>query len=261
MYPPENNHNHLAQKEAAAEKSPRCISKFSPMVIRENRSTKSAMKIMGPAKAESTSPERNQTKHSKEPRLPEKTKCSKELQCTRNMRTSADKPPTGIYTKRDVTQTKRIKKPQPAFVDSYNGHKVLLENSGLIPKYIKKKHYGEVPGYLQQQQQHNKDKQSAQEEKEMLMEEQKKQAAMKGISQEEVPAMLKTLMKTWNKLRQDYQKLPFFADTPSKKFCRRKFEASMKQLEREIELMEMFQASRSTVSKGSPAYTNLISAT
>lgn len=64
-------------------------------------------------------------------------------------------------------------------------------------------------------------------------------------------------MKTWNKLRQDYEKLPFFADTAEKKFCRRKFEAAMRQLEREIELMEMFQASRYTASKGSPAYTNL----
>lgn len=74
------------------------------------------------------------------------TKCPKELQCTRNMRTSADKPPTDIYTKRDVTQTKIIKKPQPAFVDSYNGHKVLLENSGLIPKYTKKKVFSEHEG-------------------------------------------------------------------------------------------------------------------
>lgn len=55
--------------------------------------------------------------------------------------TRTDNPPMGIHTKRDFTKSVVVlpKKPEPAFVDSKKGHKQILENSGLIPKYIKKK--------------------------------------------------------------------------------------------------------------------------
>ena len=47
----------------------------------------------------------------------------------------------GIHTKRDFVKTATVvpMKPQPASVDTSKGHKQLLENSGLVPKYIKKK--------------------------------------------------------------------------------------------------------------------------
>lgn len=55
--------------------------------------------------------------------------------------TRADIPPMGIYTKRDFvkTNTAMPMKPQPTYVDTNKGHKELLGNSGLVPKYIKKK--------------------------------------------------------------------------------------------------------------------------
>lgn len=50
-------------------------------------------------------------------------------------------PPMGIHTKRDFLKTATVvpMKPQPTSVDSNKGHKQLLEDSGLVPKYIKKK--------------------------------------------------------------------------------------------------------------------------
>lgn len=47
----------------------------------------------------------------------------------------------GIHTKRDFIKTATAvpMKPQPTSVDTSKGHKQLLENSGLLPKYIKKK--------------------------------------------------------------------------------------------------------------------------
>lgn len=52
-----------------------------------------------------------------------------------------DNPPMGIYTKRDFIKTNTAvpMKPQPTCVDTNKGHKELLENSGLVPKYIKKR--------------------------------------------------------------------------------------------------------------------------
>lgn len=52
-----------------------------------------------------------------------------------------DMPPMGIHTKRDFIKTVTIvpMKPQPTCVDTNKGHKQVLENSGLVPKYIRKK--------------------------------------------------------------------------------------------------------------------------
>lgn len=52
-----------------------------------------------------------------------------------------DNPPMGIHTKRDFIKTAAVvpMKPEPTCVDTNKGHKQRLENSGLVPKYIKKK--------------------------------------------------------------------------------------------------------------------------
>ena len=42
------------------------------------------------------------------------------------------------------------KKPVPKYVDTNTGATHRLEESGLMPKYVHKKEYGEVPQYLQQ---------------------------------------------------------------------------------------------------------------
>lgn len=47
------------------------MSKFRPTVVLENKSTKDAMRTMGPADVEVPSPENYLKKHSKEPKLPE----------------------------------------------------------------------------------------------------------------------------------------------------------------------------------------------
>ncbi|KAM9417506.1 enkurin isoform 3-T5 [Salvelinus alpinus] len=43
-----------------------------------------------------------------------------------------------------------LRKPQPIYADTKTGDKQLLENSGLVPKYIKKNDFGKNPEYLQQ---------------------------------------------------------------------------------------------------------------
>uniref|UniRef100_A0A3B4WHI5 Uncharacterized protein n=1 Tax=Seriola lalandi dorsalis TaxID=1841481 RepID=A0A3B4WHI5_SERLL len=74
------------------------------------------------------------------------TQCSKEVRHIYTTRKPAvpartDNPPLVMHTKRDYIKTTTLvpMKPQPTFVDTKKGHKQRLENSGLVPKYIKKK--------------------------------------------------------------------------------------------------------------------------
>lgn len=155
----------------------RYISKHRPAVLLEHKATKDAMRTMGPAKVEVPLPDKFLKKHSKEPKLPEsefscrvfdqrvgaillrdchlrsylpyvllETQDSKEARKSFTVRKPAvpartDNPIMGLQTKRDFikTTTAVTMKPKPTSVDSRNGHKQLLENSGLVPKYIKKK--------------------------------------------------------------------------------------------------------------------------
>lgn len=60
--------------------------------------------------------------------------------------TKSEQPLMGIHTKKDFIKTNANesimsvpRKPQPIYADTKSGDKQLLENSGLVPKYIKKK--------------------------------------------------------------------------------------------------------------------------
>lgn len=140
------------------------------------------MRTMGPAKVELPSPDNYLKKRSKEPILPDsKCVCQKTVthtgsycNCcwcdspiqtsilenelsTKVSRTCTDrKPPVpektapplmGIVTKRNFIKTVTMEpmKPQPTSVDSIKGDKQLLENSGLVPKYSKKKVFFLIP--------------------------------------------------------------------------------------------------------------------
>ncbi|XP_016403150.1 enkurin-like, partial [Sinocyclocheilus rhinocerous] len=74
------------------------------------------------------------------------------------------------------------KKPQPVYAYTKKGDKQLLEKSGLIPKYIKKKDYGLTPEYLLQRREEVK---KAQEEYDNYVKERMREGAMKQLSGEE----------------------------------------------------------------------------
>uniref|UniRef100_A0A3P8RJD7 Uncharacterized protein n=1 Tax=Amphiprion percula TaxID=161767 RepID=A0A3P8RJD7_AMPPE len=114
--------------EIPAQNQVKYVSKFRPTVVQESKLTKDAMRTMGPAKVELPSPDKYLKKPSKESRPLEVTECSKDAHKTYTC--TEKKPPTA---------TAVPKKPQPMWVDTNTGHKQPLENSGLVPKYIKKK--------------------------------------------------------------------------------------------------------------------------
>ncbi|KAL6097650.1 enkur [Pungitius sinensis] len=245
LNPPESVYHLIPKEEVPSQKAQRYTSKYRPTVLLEEKATKDAMRTMGPAKVEVPSPERYLKKRSKEPKLHEKTQGSKEARHTSTARKPAvpartDKPTMGIRTKRDSinTATAAPIRARPACVDTRGGHKQLLENSGLVPKYIKKKHYGEVPQYLQRL---HEEEMRAQEKYDALVKEQREKRAMKHLTEKERGAALKGLKKSWDELHQEYQGLSFVADNESKKSHRLQLEVSMKQLEDDIQLFERFK--------------------
>ncbi|XP_051266802.1 enkurin [Dicentrarchus labrax] len=245
VHPPESVYNLIPREEVHTQKPPRYMSKHRPTVVLEKKSTKDAMRTMGPAKVEAPSPDKYLKKHSKEPKLPEMTQCLKEFRTTCTVKkppvpARTDIPPMGIHTKRDFIKTATAvpMKPQPVCVDTSKGHKQLLENSGLLPKYIKKKHYGEVPDYLLQR---NEEEQRAQEEYDNFVREQREKGAMKHLSDEERQTILEGLKKNWDQLHREYQGLSLVTDTISKKFHKERLEVAMKQLESDIGHFERFK--------------------
>ncbi|KAF7649204.1 hypothetical protein LDENG_00145430 [Lucifuga dentata] len=245
MLPPESVYNNIPREEPHIEKPPRYMSKFRRAVVCEEKLSKDVMRTMGPAKVEMPSPDKYLRKHSKEPKLPEKKEYLEVANRTFTMKKPpvplrTDNPPMGIRTKRDFTKTPVLvpKMPQPIYVDTKRGDKHLLENSGLVPKYINKKDYGEIPEYLQQR---NEDAWRAQEEYDNYVKEQRRQGALKQLSDEEREAILKGLRKNWDELYHEYQCLSVVIDTLSKRTHKERLETEMKQLEADIKLFEKFK--------------------
>ncbi|KAK9527513.1 hypothetical protein VZT92_014070 [Zoarces viviparus] len=240
--PPENVYSRRTKEEAHAQKPKRYMSKYRPTVVLEEKSSKRPMRTMGPAKVEVPSPKNFLRKHSKEPKLPGKAQRSKEHTCTvkkPDVPAQTDRPLMGIHTKRDFVQTATAvtMKPQLASVDTRNGHRQLLETSGLVPKYIKKKDYGEVPEYLQQR---KEDERRAQEEYEDFVNEQRERGAMKCLSEQERQATLEGLKKTWDELHHEYQGLSFVTDNLRKKSQREQLEVALQKVENDMDLFKKF---------------------
>ncbi|XP_069552655.1 enkurin isoform X1 [Brachyistius frenatus] len=247
FHPRESVYNLIPKEESECEQPPRYVSRFHSAAVLESKVNKDARRGMGPAKVEVPSPDKYLKKHSKEPKLPEQSMRAEDFQKTCTCRGSkppvprrSDNPPMGLQTTRDFTKTNipGPMKPRPACVDSSNGHKQPLENSGLVPKYIMKKDYGEVPAYLQQR---SEEERRALEEYDDFLKEQREQVAMKQMSDEERQAILGKLKEKWDRLHQEYQGLSLFIDTLSKKARKQRLEESMKQLEKDITFFERFK--------------------
>ncbi|XP_075996510.1 enkurin-like isoform X2 [Genypterus blacodes] len=242
--PPESVYNHLEMEEVHSGKPPRYTSKFRTTVLREEKQNKCAMRTMGPANVEVPAPDKYLLKHSKEPKLPENFSAVAPKTSTLRrppvpLRT--EKPLMGLQTRRDFVKTAHEdilqKTPQPIYADTKRGDKHLLENSGLVPKYRKKKDYGEIPKYLHQR---NEETRRAQEDYDQYVKDQRRQGSMKQLSEAQRHAILEGLRKNWDKLHTEYQSLSVVIDTLSKKAHKERLEMTMKQLEADIDLFEKF---------------------
>ncbi|NXJ63036.1 ENKUR protein, partial [Rostratula benghalensis] len=220
----------------------RYISIFTPSVKCEAEKNKSQWKTMGPAKVPVPSPNKFLQKHSKEPKLPGRKKERDKKLPALSVPRRTDHPVMGIQSKKNFINTNAVavikglpKKPQPIYVDRRQGDKYLLETSGLVPKYIKKKDYGVTPKYITQR---KEDTKRAQKEYEASIMEHLKKRAMKRLSDEERMSLLQGLKKNWEEVYHDFQCLSVEIDTIPKKLYKEKLELQMKQLEHDIEVIE-----------------------
>lgn len=94
-------------------------------------------------------------KHSKEPVLPAPEKTTVNLDSRKPIVPSppqlAKKSTKNFVTTNALTNITAVpKKPTPKYVDCPTGKSHDLEKSGLLPKFVKKEDYGQVPTYLEQ---------------------------------------------------------------------------------------------------------------
>ncbi|XDV47121.1 hypothetical protein PO909_016828 [Leuciscus waleckii] len=148
----------------------------------------------------------------------------------------------GLYTNKNFIKSNAVenimalpKIVQPVYADTKKGDKQPLENSGLIPKFIKKKDYGQTPEYLLQR---REEVRKAQEEYDNYVKERLREGAMKQISAEERHHIIQALKKNWDDLHHQYQSLSVVTDTAPKKYRKERLELEMKQLERDIDMVE-----------------------
>lgn len=95
--------------------------------------------------------------------------------------------------------------------------------------------YGETPEYLKQRQ---NEFMQAQQEYEQYLQMQMQRGAMQSLTDQERQAILRGLKINWEHLHHEYQGLSVVTDTAPKKNRKERMENEMKQLEKDIELIE-----------------------
>ncbi|XP_060779613.1 enkurin-like isoform X1 [Neoarius graeffei] len=225
----------------------RYMSKFRMQLKQENQQNKASYKTMGPVKVEKPSPDKYLLKHSKEPKLPEKKTFSygdvqpRKPQIpakTKQLLTVGDTKRN--FVKSNVMENTMVvpHQPQSACAQTKYVDKELLENSGLIRKFVKKKDYGQTPEYLSQRQEEVR---RAQEKYDHYVKEKMKEGAIKQFSEEERLNILHGLKKNLDELQHQYQGLSVITDTVPKRHRKEKLESQMKQLEKDIELVKRYK--------------------
>ncbi|XP_076827360.1 enkurin [Brachyhypopomus gauderio] len=248
IYPPESIYNLIPGEEEKIVKPPRYMSKFRDQVKQEKNLSKASNKTMGPAKVDMPSPDKYLLKHSKEKKLPEK-KAFSYGHCNQprkpHVPAKTEAPLMGIHTKKNFVKSNAIGNimavpplPRPAYVHTVHGDKELLDNSGLVPKYIRKKDYGQTPEYIEQR---REEVRRAQEQYDSYVKERITEAAMKQLSDEEHQNILQGLKKNWGELHHQYQGLSVVTDTIRKKHRKEQLELELKQLEKDIDLIERYK--------------------
>ena len=243
----ESIYNLIPRAVEKTPKPPRYNSKFKPTVKQEMKQHRAQNKTMGPAKVSVAAPEEFLKKHTGAGRG-DKLAIENGPRETDNAQRKPpvprhdEKPLMGIRTNKNFINTNAVenimsvpKKPLPKYVDTRRGDNNLLETSGLVPKYTHKNDYGKVPEYLQKR---NEEVKRAQEEYDAYIRERMRQGAMKQLTDEERDDIISGLKKNWEELHHQYQGLSVVTDTTPKKNRKERMEAEMKQLERDIELIE-----------------------
>merc|ERR1712226_902640 len=244
MMAEESIYNLISRDEYSSERAPRYQSKFKSDVKDLNTQNKADYKTMGQAKVPTRSPGQFLKKHEMEPKLAPKEGFQYPDNDSKKPAVPKrdERPIMGLKTTKNFITQNAVenimsvpKQPNKNFVDTKKGDKHLLDPSGLEPKFIHKKDFGETPSYLAQR---KEEIQRAQEEYDAYVADHFRRGAMKQLPEEDRQAILKGLKTNWEQLHHEYQGLSVVTDTAPKKNRKERMEAEMKQLERDIETIE-----------------------
>ncbi|XP_061441560.1 enkurin-like [Rhineura floridana] len=244
LYVEENVYNLIPKEVKEPIKQPRYISTFKPSVIREIRERKTApCKTMGIPKLQVPTPREFLQKHSKEPKLPKRKRMQgmkKPLELTVPERN--DHPIMGIHSEKNYIVSNIAeaimavaKKPLRACVDVRKGDKFLVDNSGLVKRYLHKKDFGVTPKYIKKQ---TKEAKKAQEETDACLQATLSQKGLTRLSREEREHILEGLKQNWEEINQEFQNLSVVLDSLPRKLRKEKMETQMKALEHDITVLE-----------------------
>ncbi|XP_075231700.1 enkurin-like [Lycorma delicatula] len=125
------------------------------------------------------------------------------------------------------------KKPTPALVDTPYGNKQKLKPSGLLPNFIFKEGFGKVPNYLLIRKKEAEDIEDRIKEKESKI-----RPPLRYITEDERQELLEGLHKNWRDLQKEFQLLPMVTDTIPKIKRKTQLEKELKELEKDIEIVE-----------------------
>jgi len=234
----------IPKEEYQPGKAARHHSKFTGRVKNEYTKEKADYKTMGPAKVQTRQPQEFLKKHEHEPQLPEKSsfKYSDDERRKPNVPRKDDRPIMGLKTTKNFITQNAVenimsvpKKPDRNYVDTKKGDKQPLDPSGMEPKYVNKKDFGQTPEYIERR---KIEMARAQEEYNQYVAEHFRRGAMQQLSEGEREDILNGLKANWELLHHEYQGLSVVTDTAPKKNRKERMEAEMKQLERDIEQIE-----------------------
>ncbi|CAH2035700.1 unnamed protein product, partial [Iphiclides podalirius] len=127
----------------------------------------------------------------------------------------------------------KAKAVEPRLVDTRNGHIKKIKSSGEVPEYCLRPDFGQMPGYLVK-----RNRRIQKELDKVKYAEEHKKSLCKLIKEEERQKLLDDLKHNWQIMQKAFLQLPMLTDTIPKVLKKTKMEQELRQLEKDIALVE-----------------------
>ncbi|CAF2146833.1 unnamed protein product [Rotaria magnacalcarata] len=247
----ESVYNLIPRVQVQAPKPPRYESKFKSTVRESFKDGKHEHRTMGYADEPVPDPQQFLKKKQNE----SKTMASSVAKETSSKKDSPqrkppvpsirDVPKMGTRTEKNFVQTNALdvvmtvpKKPERNVVDDRFGDKFPIDQSGLAPKYVFKKNFGEVPVYIKTR---RDEMEKAKQEYQAYVSDYFRRGAMREMDDNERQTIIDGLKKQWEDVHHEYQTLSVIIDTIPKRQHKERLEHQMQLLEKDIDLLEKHQ--------------------
>ncbi|XP_038216452.1 enkurin [Zerene cesonia] len=122
---------------------------------------------------------------------------------------------------------------EPRLVDTRDGHVKRIKGSGEVPEFCLRPDFGRMPAYLVK-----RNRKIQREIEKIKYAEEHKESLCKLINEEERKKLLEDLKHNWQMMQKAFLQLPMLTDTIPKILKKTKMEQELRQLEKDIALVE-----------------------